>query len=51
MGENWESSTRTRNHEMFGTIAQWFYEDVAGITNLSPGYKKIQIRPPSWATP
>jgi hypothetical protein len=45
VGENWESTTRTRNHEMFGTIAQWFYEDVAGITNLEPGYKKIQIRP------
>src|SRR4051794_297274 len=45
VGENWESTTRTRNHEMFGTIAQWFYEDVAGIKNLEPGYKKIQIRP------
>ena len=30
---------------MFGTIAQWFYEDVAGIKNTSPGYKTIQIRP------
>src|SRR4051795_4374668 len=45
VGENWESSTRTRNHEMFGTIAQWFYEDVAGIKPLEPGYKKIEIRP------
>src|SRR3954453_9444535 len=45
VGENWEQGTRTRNHEMFGTIAQWFYEDVAGIKNLEPGFKKIQIRP------
>jgi hypothetical protein len=45
VGENWESGTRTRNHEMFGTIAQWFYEEVAGIKNTSPGYRTIQIRP------
>jgi hypothetical protein len=45
VGEIWESSSRTRNHEMFGTIDQWMFEDVAGIKNTSPGYKTIQIRP------
>jgi hypothetical protein len=45
VGENWEQGTRTRNHEMFGTIAQWFYEEVAGIKNLEPGFSKVQIRP------
>ena len=45
VGENWEQGTRTRNHEMFGTISQWFYEDVAGIKNATAGYKQIQIRP------
>ena len=30
LGEYWEQSSRTRNHHMFGTIGQWFYEELAG---------------------
>ena len=31
LGEYWEQSSRTRNHHMFGSIGQWFYEGLAGI--------------------
>ena len=45
LGEFWESSSRTRNHHFFGTIVQWFYEDLAGIQPLEPGYSRIAIKP------
>jgi alpha-L-rhamnosidase len=45
LGEYWEASSRTRNHEMFGSIGQWMYEDLAGIQALEPGYKKIAVKP------
>jgi alpha-L-rhamnosidase len=45
LGENWEASSRSRNHHMFGSIAQWFYEGLAGIRPAAPGYARIVIRP------
>ena len=45
LGENWEASSRSRNHHMFGSIAQWFYEGLAGIRPAAPGYAKIVVRP------
>ncbi len=30
LGEYWEQSSRTRNHHMFGSIGQWFYEGLRG---------------------
>ncbi|MDO9457330.1 family 78 glycoside hydrolase catalytic domain [Nocardioides sp.] len=45
VGEYWEASTRTRNHQFQGSIGQWFYEELAGIKPAAPGYKEIQIRP------
>ncbi len=45
LGEFWESSSRTRNHHFFGTIVQWFYEELAGIQPLEPGYARIAIKP------
>jgi hypothetical protein len=45
IGEDWESSTRTRDHQMFGTIGQWMYEGLAGIRSTSPGYRTIDIQP------
>ncbi|MBW8768692.1 MAG: family 78 glycoside hydrolase catalytic domain [Gemmatimonadetes bacterium] len=45
LGENWEASSRSRNHHMFGSIAQWFYEGLAGIRPAAPGYAKIVFRP------
>ena len=45
LGEFWEQSSRTRNHHFFGTIVQWFYEELAGIQPLAPGYERIAIKP------
>lgn len=30
---------------MFGAIVQWFYEDLAGVRPLEPGYRRIEFRP------
>jgi alpha-L-rhamnosidase len=33
------------NHYAYGAIGLWFYEGIAGIKALEPGYKKILIAP------
>ncbi len=45
LGESWERSSRTRSHHMFGGIGQWFYEHLAGIRPLEPGYGRIAFQP------
>ena len=45
LGEYWEETSRSRNHHFFGTIVQWFYEDLAGFRPLEPGYRRIEFRP------
>jgi alpha-L-rhamnosidase len=45
LGEFWERSSRTRSHHMFGGIVQWFYEDLAGIQPLAPGYRQVAFKP------
>jgi alpha-L-rhamnosidase len=45
LGESWPANTRSRNHHFFGAIVQWFYEDLAGIRPLEPGYRTIEIKP------
>ncbi len=45
LGEHWTADTRSRNHHMFGTIVQWFYEDLAGIRALDAGYRTIAFKP------
>ena len=45
LGESWPADTRSRNHHFFGAIVQWFYEDLAGIRPLDPGYARIDINP------
>jgi alpha-L-rhamnosidase len=45
LGEHWPATTRSRNHHFFGAIVQWFYEDLAGIRPLKPGYATIEFRP------
>src|SRR4029078_3135905 len=39
------ADTRSRNHHFFGAIVQWFYEDLAGLRPLAPGYARIDINP------
>jgi alpha-L-rhamnosidase len=45
IGENWDSTTRTRDHQMFGTIGQWMYQYLAGLDSTSPGFQTVDIRP------
>jgi alpha-L-rhamnosidase len=45
LGEHWPADTRSRNHHFFGAIVEWFYEDLAGMRPLEPGYRKIEFRP------
>jgi alpha-L-rhamnosidase len=45
LGESWPANTRSRNHHFFGAIAEWLYEDLAGIRTAAPGYGKLEFRP------
>ncbi len=45
LGEQWPATTRSRNHHFFGAIVQWFYENLAGIRPLEPGFRKIEFKP------
>ena len=47
LGEHWTADTRSRNHHFFGAIVQWFYEDLAGIRPLEPGYERSSSGPRS----
>ncbi|WP_439697437.1 family 78 glycoside hydrolase catalytic domain [Mucilaginibacter sp. AW1-7] len=33
------------NHYSYGAVGQWLYHNMAGISALEPGYRKIQIKP------
>lgn len=44
--ESWRfDKSRSMNHDMYAGILEWYYRSVAGISNIEPGYKKIQIKP------
>ncbi len=47
--ERWEPiyclGMNSHNHIMFGSIDQWFYTYVAGLSPLAPGWKKIAFAP------
>ena len=45
LGEQWPADTRSRGHHFFGAVVQWFYEDLAGIRPLEPGFRAIEFRP------
>ncbi len=33
------------NHYAFGCVGKWMYQNIAGISPASPGYKRIRIQP------
>ena len=33
------------NHYTYGSIVQWMYEHICGLTLTSPGFKSFKIRP------
>lgn len=35
----------SHDHYIFGSIDQWFYEQIGGITPAGPGYQQIRIQP------
>ena len=45
LGEFWEETSRSRSHHFFGSIVQSFYEDLAGIRPLAPGFAQIEVKP------
>lgn len=40
-----ESGMNSLNHYAYGSIGDWMYRKVAGISQMEPGYKKFRIRP------
>lgn len=45
LGEYWETNPRSHCHDMMGHIVEWYYNGIAGIQDLEPGFKKIKICP------
>lgn len=45
LGEYWEKNPRSHCHDMMGHIIEWYYNGIAGIRILEPGFKKIRIDP------
>jgi alpha-L-rhamnosidase len=45
LGEYWEEGTRSHNHQMYASVVQWLFEDVAGYRPSAPGFAEIQVRP------
>lgn len=43
--ENWETTTRSLNHHMFGSASEWFYSGLAGIQNVQNGYESYTVDP------
>lgn len=45
LGEYWESNPRSHCHDMMGHIIEWYYNGIAGIQPLEPGFSKVKIQP------
>ncbi len=45
LGEYWEENPRSHCHDMMGHIIEWYYNGIAGIKPLAPGFKEILIKP------
>ena len=43
--EMWGDESRSHNHYFMGAMAQWLYEDVAGVRILSPGWSEFEVAP------
>jgi hypothetical protein len=44
--EFWQDECRSKSHDMLGTIYEWFYAAVLGVTPTSIAYKTLSIAPP-----
>lgn len=45
LGEYWEHNPRSHCHDMMGHIIEWYYNGVAGIQPLEPGFGKVLVKP------
>ncbi|MBR1660296.1 MAG: alpha-L-rhamnosidase, partial [Oscillospiraceae bacterium] len=45
LGEYWERNPRSHCHDMMGHIIEWYYNGLAGIRPLEPGFRRVEIRP------
>ncbi|USQ89616.1 hypothetical protein NFX46_18275 [Streptomyces phaeoluteigriseus] len=48
MWEMWPPDSRSRDHYFQGTVAQWLYENVAGLRPGDVGYARFSVRPDPW---
>ena len=45
LGEYWETNPRSHCHDMMGHIIEWYYNGLAGIQPLEPGFRSVRIAP------
>ncbi len=45
LGEYWEENPRSQCHDMMGHIIEWYYNGIAGIQPLKPGFAEVEIKP------
>ena len=45
LGEYWETNPRSHCHDMMGHIIEWYYNGIAGIQPLEPGFGRVRIEP------
>lgn len=45
LGEYWETNPRSHCHDMMGHIIEWYYNGIAGIRPVKPGFSEILIKP------
>lgn len=45
LGEYWEENPRSHCHDMMGHIVEWYYNGIAGIRPLTPGFTEVIIEP------
>jgi hypothetical protein len=45
LGEYWEKNPRSHCHDMMGHILEWYYNGIAGIIPLEPGFGRVLVKP------
>lgn len=45
LGEYWETNPRSHCHDMMGHIVEWYYNGIAGIIPVKPGFSEVMIKP------
>lgn len=45
LGEYWEPNPRSHCHDMMGHIVEWFYNGIAGIRPIKPGFREVLVKP------